>query len=171
MFVVDKSGAQWSIDESFRKLAQTVCKNEDNVGHVDLDQIVFLRVIGSKVNWLGKVWEIKAPHSLLVRFAAYQFGKMGVLDLSRINDVQDGLLDPRFIIAINHDLVMSKKEPSKVEYLTLLHELMHLDSTMSGLVKHDVEDFASLVNSFGPYWTEGVFSKEIDLGEDEDEQL
>jgi predicted metallopeptidase len=169
MFVVDKSGAQWSIDESLKKLAVNICRNEDNVGHVDVDQVVFLRIIGAKATWMGKVWAIKQPYSILMRFAAYQFGKMGMLDVSRLSDIQDGLLDPRFIIALNHDLIMTKKEQSKVEYLTLLHEMMHIDSTMSGLIKHDIEDFASLVSEFGPYWTEGVFSKDVELGEAEEE--
>jgi hypothetical protein len=169
MFITDKSGAQWSIDEGLRKLAFTICKQEDNVGHVDLDQVIFLRITGAKASWLGKVWLIRTPFDILFRFAVYQCGKLGLIDLSRVRDISDGILDPKFIIALNSDLVMSKKEPAKVEYLTLLHEMMHIDGTMSGLVKHDIQDFASLVNEFGPYWTEGVFSKEIDLGEEDDE--
>jgi hypothetical protein len=161
MFVTDKSGAQWSIDESLKNLALTICKQEDNVGHVELDQIIFTRIIGSKANWMGKVWMIKPPYSLIMRYAAYSFNKKRMFEPTKVETALDDSWDPKFIIALNHDLIMSKKEPSKVEYVTLLHELLHIDSTMTGLVKHDVQDFASLVNNFGPYWTEGVFSKEI----------
>jgi hypothetical protein len=165
MYVVDKQGAQWSIDEGLRKRAQDLMQSfDEDIGHVNLDQVIFLRLSGSKATWHGKCFYIgKAPMSIIARYVAQKLLTIGVINLNGTSlnvDSMGDLFDLRFIIAINDDSIQSAHgDIQRVEDVTLLHELMHIDSTCEKLVKHDLEDFKSLVDRFGAHWTEGIFQE------------
>lgn len=164
MFVIDKQGAQWQIDEGLRERAGNIIDNfHDDVGHVNLDQVIFLRIQGSKANWHGKCYYIgKAPMSIVPKFVILQLNKMGLMDLDGIRNLDTGgfdLFDIRFIIVINDDSIgQADGDLQRVEDITLLHEMMHIHPDGDKLVKHDIEDFACLIDKFGPYWTQGLFN-------------
>ena len=164
MFVTDKQGAQWQVDEGIRERAgQLIQKFDELVGYIDLDQVIFLRLQGSKANWHGKCFYIgKAPMNVIPKYVMFKLQNLGFLDLSGIRNLDTGgfdIFDIRFIIVLNDDSIsQAEGDIQRVEDLTLLHEMMHIHPDGDKLVRHDLEDFALLVDKFGPYWTQGIFS-------------
>lgn len=162
MFVLDKQGSQWAIDEGLRDRAQNLIDKFPNLlEHVILDQVMFVRLTGSKSNWHGKCYFIgKAPMSLIPKFAVFRLASLGMFDMSQFANIEQ-FFDTRFIIAINDDSISrAEGDIQKVEDITLVHELMHIHRDGDKLVRHDIEDFKILVDQFGAYWTDGRFKED-----------
>lgn len=165
MFVVDKKGSQWAIDEVLRDKAISLIHKYDHlVGHVDPAQVIFLRFTGSRqANWLGKTYFIdKTPLNIVGKYVVSKLAGYGLLDLNQITGIEDDLFDLRYIIAIN-DYAISESPafPDKVEEITLLHELMHISPCLEKIVKHNVEDFKEILDEFGTHWDEGIITEPV----------
>ena len=166
MFVMDNQGAKYEVDEGLRTRAQQLMKApefESLISHVDLDQVVFLRMSGKKADWHGKCTYIgKAPQTIIAKYVVYKLQEFGVLDLSQLRNVDEDLFDIRYFITINDDTICMTADSSKVEDVVIVHELMHIKATADGVVKHDVEDFSDIQKMFGPFWTQGMFPEAVD---------
>ena len=167
MYVIDKKGAEYTGDEGLKRRAAELMQMEcfkDLICHVNLDQVVFLRFSGAKVNWHGKCQYIgKAPLNIIPQYIIHMLSNFGLLDLNQITGDVAELFDIRFIITLNDDSIsMAGGDIQRMEDGVLVHELMHIHPTGDKLVKHDIEDFKDLVQQFGPYWTEGIFREEGD---------
>ena len=163
MFVFDKQGCQWAIDEGLRSRAERLVDSfPDLLEHVVLDHIIFLRLTGSKSNWHGKCFFIgKAPMSIIPKFAIFKLANLGMFDMTQFGSIEE-MFDIRYIIAINDDSIShADGDLQKVEDVTLVHEMLHIHRDGDKLVRHDIEDFAILVDRFGPYWTNGRFKEEV----------
>jgi len=150
-------GEIWVLDETLRQTARELLEEYPNiVGHILLQHVVFARCRASKnLNWLGKCTRIRPPVGLLPYYAASLYRKSGTLDP---NQVDPGDLDIKYIISINESAIeVAGGEVDKIERLTVLHELMHIDDEMKGLVKHNIQDFDFLLDTFGVHWTSGKF--------------
>ena len=160
---VDKQGAVWQIDKGLKTRARQLQNMEeyaDLISHVDIDQVIFARVSNKKADWLGKCYFFgKPPLTLISKHSFMVMNDYGMLDLSKVSNVDEDFLDVRFAIVINDDKMnMIEENVSLVEERTLVHEMMHIAPGADKLVKHDVEDFALLIHRYGPYWTSGNFS-------------
>lgn len=161
MEILGRQGELYQIDESLKDTARVLVeKYSEVVGHIDLQHIVFVRVLDMKLkkngkNWLGKCQWLKAPSTLIPRYVVYKMASLGLIDMNQITGIEDELLEFNYIIMLN-DAALGEVEGEDIEALVLLHELMHIPPDMEGLAQHDVQDFSYLVAKFGPYWTNGV---------------
>lgn len=176
MFVLDSQGAQYQLDEGLRQRADQLMRSpqfQKMISHVDLDQVIFLRLTGTKAKWHGKCMYIgKAPLTIIPKFVINRLNDMGLLDLKNVHGFDADIFDVRFIVIINDDVISTASgNISKVEDLTLVHELMHIHADGDKLVKHDLEDFKDLVQDYGPYWAEGIINNSDSLSEDDSENL
>ncbi len=165
MYVLDKNGGQWAIDEGLRDRASQIIDNFDHlVGHVVLEQVIFMRLSGGKAKWHGTCYYIgKEPITILPKFVAYRLNEFGLLNLNNTSFDLEGMdiFDIRYVIAINDDAIgEADGDIQKVEDITLLHELMHIHPDGDKIVTHDLKDFSVLVAKFGPYWGNGQISDE-----------
>jgi hypothetical protein len=164
MELYGKGTEVWEIDEGLRKTAQEImAKFPDELGHIDLDKIVFVRVSGVKLkkdrNWYGKCWRIPAPVRILPRFVFQRLGNAGVLDLTNLGKLED-ILDICYIIGISTDAIeMVGGDLGKLEEVTLHHELLHVAPDMESLVPHEIQDFGNILQRYGIYWTQGVIEE------------
>lgn len=162
MFVVDKQGAQWQIDEGIRERTGLLIHNfEEELGHVNLDQCIFLRLMGSKATWHSKTFFIgKAPMTIIPKFVLAKLSKLGLMDLEGVRNLEGfDIFDIRFIVVLNDDAIsQAEGDLQRVEDLALFHEMLHIHPDGDRVVKHDLEDFSVLVDKFGPYWSQGIFS-------------
>jgi len=168
MFYVDVMGAQWTIDESIRDRASLLLESfSDEVGHVDLNQVIFIRINGTKARWLGKCYFIdKTPIALIPKFVVHKLASFGLLKLEDTSSVDGDIFDLKYIVALNDDAIgTSNGDLQRVEDATLLHELMHISPCGTRLIKHDLEDFKGLIDKFGAHWDEGIFKDDEDEGE------
>ena len=165
MFVVDSKGAQYAIDEGLRQKAVELVDRFEDVNYIELDKVIFLRMTGAaKTKWLGKCMFIgSCPMNIIPKFVFSQLKNMGLIAMantSLIDDLEMDLFDLRFIIIINDDRIQDKDgDIEKIELITLYHELKHIDPDHNKLVRHNIEDFADIIDMFGPYWTEGIFKE------------
>lgn len=162
MFVLDSQGATYEVDEGLRTRADQLSRTDpykDMISHVDIDQVVFLRLSGSKAKWMGKCMYVgKAPATIIPRYMLMKLKEFGVVDMSNVSGLNEDFFDIRFLIIINDDLIaLAENEPQTVEDITLVHEMMHIHPDGDKLNKHDMEDFTDLVVKFGPLWTHGIF--------------
>lgn len=166
MEILGKRGESYQIDEELRDTARVLVEEySEVVGHVDLQRVVFVRLIGKKLsktgrNWLGKCMNVKPPTTILPRYVVMKLASMGLMDINQISGIEEEILDLDYIIMINDEAVQSVNDAVDVEKLTILHELMHIPQDMEGVTKHDVEDFYYLVDKFGSHWTNGIISQE-----------
>ena len=156
----------WEIDEGLRNTAaQLLSRFPDELGHIELDRVIFVRVTGvtlSKTapNWYGKCWLIKPPMSILPSYLLLKLGHKDVLDAETVMPQVGHELDPAYIIGVNTDAIEDEGGPiDKIEEVTVHHELLHISQDMDKLVKHDVQDFRSILHKYGPYWTQGVIEE------------
>ena len=159
-------GEIWSLDESLRQIArELLIEYPDLVGHIDLQHVVFTRCRASRnIKWLGKCTRVKPPVGLLPYYAASLYKKTGAMDVVYQIDPED--LDTKYIISVNESAIeVAGGDTELIERVTLLHELMHIDDEMNGLVKHNIEDFAIILEKFGVHWTSGSFANENDGAE------
>jgi len=83
-------------------------------------------------------------------------GKASAHWMARISKIQDHIVPllknkrARFVLVFNCDLAKSKAEDSvdiykKIRNLSVLHELCHISMDGRKLVKHEIEDFKSMI--------------------------
>jgi predicted metallopeptidase len=171
MKVLGKNGSEWVLDESLRKQAvQLINEYPDELGHIDHQRVVFVRMLDKKANWYGKTWFINAPHTILTHYVYEQFAKnqLMVPDLdidTKMAEFLDNLLTVSYIIALNHESFEKFESGgeeliAKQERNVLIHELMHINPDMVGIRKHDREDFSILLRKFGVDWSEGLYDND-----------
>ena len=136
--------AVWMIDDgTLQSMAEKLQdKFPEKLGEIDLQKVMFVRVRGMKSNWAGKCFYVRPPWNLLTQ-AFNLFG----------GDISEPL-DIRYIVAINDDLVRGIFILPEKEAMVILHEMLHIKEGMEGLVSHDIEDFAWMLNEFGIDWTQ-----------------
>ena len=166
-----KFGEIWEIDEKLRQVAtELVTEFSEDLGHIDLEHVVFLRMTGLKnAKWLGKCFYIKEPYNIIPKVCLAWMGKHGLQDEKKFQDfLEMGNLDLRYIIAVNDDLVGSVSDDQESVVRALLHhELKHIKSEMDGIEDHDTKDFKAILSRYGVFWGNGVFKTESDTGEGE----
>ena len=165
MYIMGDKGDQWVVDEGLReRAAQLQEKFDDLIGHVVLDQVIFMRLTGSNAKWHGICYYVgKNPIPIISKYVAFKLNQFGLLDLTGASfDLDDmDIFDIRYIIVLNDDSIgEAMGDVDRVEDVTLVHEMMHIHPDGNKLVPHDLKDFSSLVSKFGPYWGNGLFSDE-----------
>lgn len=163
MEIYGKGTEVWEIDEGLRNTAANLLGQfPDELGHIELDQVIFVRANGvalskTGVNWYGKCWLIRVPLKIIPQFLLLKMSHAGLVDVDTVTNALGYTLDPAYIIAINTDAIEDEGGPiDKIEAITLHHELLHISQDMEKLVKHDIQDFRSIIHKYGPYWTQGV---------------
>jgi len=162
MFYTDSQNAQWAIDEGLRERAGLLIDNfQEWIGHVNLDQIIFIRLSGSKGKFHGKCYAIsKPPLTLIPKYVIMKLREFNLLKLDGLSDIDLDIFDIRYVIVINDDsIAQAEGDLQRVEDATLIHEMMHIHEDGVKLVKHDLEDFSILVHKFGPFWASGAFKE------------
>jgi len=172
VYTIDGQGAKYEVDRTLKDRAHQLMMNpqfQSLISHVDLDQVVFLRVSSKKCDWLGKcVYVGKAPQNIIAKYVVGELAEKGLLSLSNVSGFDSDMFDIRYLILVNDDTIRMTEDPTKVEDGVIVHELMHIKSNAEGIVKHDIEDFRDLVSFFGPYWTKGVFASSVWDAEESD---
>lgn len=169
MEILGKKGELYRLDEGLRDTARALVeKYSEVVGHIDLQRIVFVRVIDLKLkkngkNWLGKCMYLKDPVTIIPRYVVFKMASMGLIDMNQISGIEDEILEFDYIIMLNDAAIAEVDGNDDIEALVLLHELMHIPDEMEGVTQHDVQDFSYLVAKFGPYWTNGIFQEGKDV--------
>jgi len=80
---VYKGNEVWELDEGLRNTAQELlAKFPDELGHIELDRVVFVRANGVKLsktntNWYGKCFLVKVPMKILPHFVMLKLGTRG----------------------------------------------------------------------------------------------
>jgi hypothetical protein len=156
----------WQIDESLRNIAANLIDRfNDDLGHIDLDKVIFVRVSGVKLkkerNWYGKCWRISAPIGIIPRYTVSRLGHANLLDLSDFGSYEN-VLDVSYIIGLSTDaLSIVGGDTKRLEEITLHHELMHISPDMTKLVPHPIQDFSTILETYGLHWSLGVFEDEV----------
>jgi hypothetical protein len=179
MFVLGKKGEQWSVDDLLQEKAMKLVNEFDmDLGHVEVDKVIFVRVtgLGTKANWAGKCFPVKIPNNILPRYLVSKFVKLGIIKKEDIPLIEDNFLDIRYIIALNGDKIESMsqngpKDADRLEDITLMHELMHIPLDMEGTNKHDCEDFKFILEKFGTRWCEGILEEQDNSPEEYDYEV
>jgi len=161
-------GDRWVLDESLRERAEALVeKFSDDLSHVQLQHVVFLRVVGaSSSTWYGKCQHVgRTPNVLIPRYIMMKLGQLGMLDLTQLRGIEAELLDLRYIITINDTAIQARvgsgpgasELKETLEVITLYHELLHIPPGMlKGCVGHDRNDFAKVLHRFGVFWADGI---------------
>ncbi len=162
MELYGKGDEIWEVDEGLRDVAISLIHEfPDELGHVEVDKVIFVRVDGVKLrkdgkNWLGKCWYLRAPVCIMSRFVLMRLGHAGVLDLDNLG-MASGLLDLSYIIGLNTmGLLDIGGDGAVMDRITLHHELLHIRPDMEGLVPHPIQDFGTILDRYGIHWTQGV---------------
>jgi hypothetical protein len=175
MIIESKNGSEWILDEGLRTVARDLLIEFTNeVGHVDLTKVAFVRVSDPNAKWLGKCWYIAPPKNMLTWYAYMALKKNQIIvedfdETAEHTQFLDDLLDIHYVIALNNaplerfDAGETGLREKQEKYV-LLHELYHVKPTQDGIRKHDVEDFADILRKVGIDWTSGIYD-----GSDEDE--
>jgi len=134
----------WVLDDGGMKQVALRLQDKfpEKIGHIDLEKVMFVRLVGGKVSWAGKCFHVRPPWHLLTQATA-MFGAQ-----------MPEPLDIRYIIAVNDDLVRGIFIVKEKEVMVILHELLHVRRDMEGVVPHDTEDFSWMLSQFGINWLE-----------------
>lgn len=168
MNLIGASGETWELDEDLREKAIKLQEEyPEKLEHIDLQKVIFVRVIGARKSdkWLGKCWYIRPPLSIIPRALLARMYQQGLLNIKNVENVDDELLDIFYIIGINETAIAEEViegDLDDVEYVTLLHEMLHIKLDMNGLEEHDTKDFAWILNEFGVSWTKGIIENKND---------
>ena len=122
----------WVESKKLRRVGEKVFANYADKLHPDLgiDRVAFVFLKYSKTRWLGRCYVIHEPYK---RFTDYDF-----------------------IVVINYHVLKgekTKKEFRRILAIVLLHELKHIDAAKGRLVRHNIEDFSSILKEFGINWS------------------
>ena len=110
--------AIWEEAPDIKELAAKIITTVDNVAHVDIDQVLFLRELETKPSALARCYRLK-DHPI------------------------GFFTDKRFVIV----LYWQQCDYMTSSQLTLLvlHELMHIPPIGDSLIQHTVKDFRSIL--------------------------
>ncbi len=164
MTIEGPRGDVWIINEEFRKTAKEIVdENSDEFSTIDLDKILFVECVGAvQHDWLGKCAKLAYYTKLIPRFVLENVFQGDVEQVEKYSR----LLDIRYVISINRDDVyLIPGDTDEMVKIVLYHELKHIDPNMERIVKHNVMDFASILDKYGVHWTSGKI-KSVD-GEEE----
>jgi len=153
MSVEGPKGDVWELDPNLRTLAANLIrKYPEELGYVDLDKVMFVRCKNApaQFDWLGKCFKLSTAIKLIPQYVAALMGRETEMDN----------LDLRYIIALNEDRYTETQGPAdKLLEGIVFHELLHIDPDMEKLVKHNIQDFSSILDKFGVHWTSGQFKE------------
>jgi hypothetical protein len=173
MIIESKNGSEWILDEGLRTVARDlIVEFQNEVGHVDLTKVAFVRVSDPNAKWLGKCWYIAPPKNMLTWYAYMALKKNQIIvedfdETAEHTQFLDDLLDISYIIALNNaplerfDAGETGLREKQEKYV-LLHEMMHIKEGNSGIRKHDLEDFTDLIRKLGVDWTSGIYDENED---------
>jgi hypothetical protein len=172
-------GDLWVLDESLRDRAEALAeKFSEDLAHVDLKRVVFVRAKGVKGKWLGRCNYVGStpsnPLPLVVRYVLSSLAEGGLLEIGRMKALSNvEMIDLRYIITLNETAlktqmsgICKESDPdyglhlSRLETITLYHELLHIRPGMDGNVGHDTQDFAKVLARFGVHWTSGIVEED-----------
>jgi len=159
-----KFGEVWALDEGLMDVAEgLVAEYTEGLGHIDLERVVFVRQRGLKTaKWAGKCFYVKEPHTILSQYTLRWMQKRGLEGAERFEEMLDNdVLDIRYIIALNDDVVPLMVGPASLELVEkaiLHHELKHIKTEMDGIEEHDAKDFKSVLHIYGVFWDSGNFN-------------
>jgi len=165
--LVGPKGDRWVLEESLRDRAEALVeKFSEDLGHIDLQRVVFVRAIGvNNGKWLGECRYVGSKSQPTVyRHIIASLVHAGLLDLTSFVKSQASLLDPRYVITLNDSAIRAKvgagEESEKMidilETITLYHEMLHIKPGMDGNLGHDTQDFSKVLHKFGVFWTQGI---------------
>ena len=147
---------QWCLDPEIRQLAlRVIAENEDELGYIDPDKIIFSSVLGgASLKWWGKCTRL-LPQVRLIPLHMVEILNHG--DVEAIEAVDDDILDIRFIITINRDSIYLSggSEIDQLLEITVIHELKHINEDMTKIIDHDTKDFKSILDRYGVHWQSG----------------
>lgn len=113
------------ISNEYREIAeQIVDKYNVAFGHIDIDSILFLSEDSKAPKKYADIQMVKSPYTFITNY--------------------------KFIMTVYEPKVIAMNDAQR--NLLIMHELMHINDDFDGLVKHDLEDFSSLVATYGISW-------------------
>lgn len=151
---------KWFIDDDLRKLAEKLIDKHDELGHIIPEKILFCSLVGgsSSQKWWGRCTKLAYQARLIPYFMLERFCQG---DVEQIDSFDPDLLDIRYIITINRDLIQTQSsETEKTTEITMFHELKHIDPDMRKIVEHDIKDFKSVLDKYGVHWDSGHFKED-----------
>ncbi len=164
----DEKGAAIELDEDLRRKATAlVNRYMDDLGHIDLRRVVFLKATGDSGKYLGKCTYVgKAEHRSVARSVLHTLASVGMVDAEELEDLPMSLVNLAYVITLNVGNLLAAAGAGDtyemIEGVTLYHELLHIKEDMNGLVPHDTKDFSTVLDQFGVYWAEGAAIEGID---------
>lgn len=172
-----KKSEIWAVDDDMRVEAENlIAFFPDELGHIDLSNVIFVRAAGipvkkDGVNWYGKTWHMKPPVSIVSRYVIRKLAQKGCLTGStNIDEGESDLLDLGYIIGLNSDAIHFTAVgdvdlAKKMEEITLHHELLHIKIGMDGLMPHPIQDFAEILDRYGVHWSKGAINESLQKGD------
>jgi hypothetical protein len=114
-----------SISQDYKDIAeQLINKYQTTLGHIDVDQILFLGESEKSPKKYADIQLVKSPYTFITNY--------------------------KFIMTVYEPKIIGFT-PAQLNIL-VMHELMHIDSDFEKLVKHDIEDFSILLQTYGVNW-------------------
>lgn len=165
--VEKKNGELWILDPEMKEKARAlVAKFTDELGHVDLRHVVFVRVLGvSSTKWFGKCNYLGVANKMVAPYIVTEMLKSQYVGHVPEENLID-LLDIRYVITLNENAILlasvGKDVQSEMEAITIFHELLHIKPNMDGLVPHNIQDFSMVLDKFGVHWTSGQFQMDLE---------
>lgn len=148
---------KWFLDESLRKLAVKLIDENNELGHIIPEKILFCSLVGanSSQKWLGRCTKLAYQARLIPHFMLERFCQG---DTEEIDKFDQDLLDIRYIITLNKDAIEDhSSDIEKATEVVMFHELKHINIDMDKIVDHDIKDFSSVLDKYGVYWQNGHF--------------
>jgi hypothetical protein len=114
-----------SISQDYKDIAeQLINKYQTTFGQIDIDQILFLNESEKSPKKYADIQLVKSPYTFITNY--------------------------KFILTVYEPKILGFT-PAQVNIL-IMHELMHVDENFEKLVKHDLEDFSILCQTYGVDW-------------------
>jgi hypothetical protein len=114
-----------SISQDYKDIAeQLISKFQTTLGQIDIDQILFLNESVKSPKKYADIQLVKSPYTFITNY--------------------------KFILTVYEPKVLGFN-PAQMNIL-ILHELTHISEDGDKLVKHDLEDFFTIISTFGPDW-------------------
>jgi len=163
--MMGKKGEDYRISSDLKNKARFyVQKYSDELGYIDLDRVIFVTMEGSKAKWLGKTHLIKEPMTLIPEYVLVTLGNAGMVGSDVDFEAAELINNVSYIIILNEDLIaVTTPDYQKLEDAVLLHELLHINESMDGLVKHDIEDFKFMLDTYGTGYAGGNFKEDDNM--------
>ena len=113
------------ISSQYRDIASKIVDRYNVAfGHIDVDSILFLTEDSKAPKKYADIQLVKAPYTFITNY--------------------------KFIMTVYEPKVIAMNDAQR--NLLVMHELMHISDDFDKLVKHDLEDFSSLIATYGLNW-------------------